>query len=88
MNEHFEDTNDKDESAVSARVENPFKYKAQLAAPVSASAEGQLAVSAAREVAEVQGMVFMAKQFPRDKVRAMDRILNDCTRPRLAENAL
>lgn len=72
------------------RVENPFKVakprEMEMSAP--ASAEGQYGVQAAREFAEVQGMVVMAKKFPRDKIRATERILNDCTRPKLAENAL
>lgn len=72
------------------RVANPFAVaklrEMEMSAPVSA--EGQYGVQAARELAEVQGMVVMAKKFPRDKIRATERILNDCTRPKLAENAL
>jgi hypothetical protein len=32
-------------------------------------------------------MVIMARQFPRDKRQSLDRILEDCTRPTLAEAA-
>jgi len=41
-----------------------------------------------RAIAEIQGAVMMAKQFPRDPQRAVDRILNACTRPTLAEQAV
>lgn len=45
-------------------------------------------VSQAAVMAETQAAVFMAKQFPRDQVRATEAILNDCTRISLAANAL
>jgi hypothetical protein len=41
-----------------------------------------------RSIAEVQAAMLTAKKFPRDPVAAMDRILQACTRPTLAENAL
>lgn len=44
--------------------------------------------AATREMAEVQGMIVLAKKFPRDERAAMDRILNACQRPSLAEVAL
>lgn len=47
-----------------------------------------LSTKAQREATEVQAMVFMAKQFPRNQIQAMDRILNACTRPSLAESAV
>lgn len=47
-----------------------------------------LAVSQTREIAEVQAAVAMARRFPRDQRRAVDRILTDCTRPTLANAAL
>ena len=51
--------------------------------------QGVMAQSAvAREVSEVQSALVIAKQFPRDERRCMDRILNACTRPSLAEAAL
>lgn len=67
------------------REQNPFGG-AELASPVKT--DGALAAVATREVAEVQGMVFMAKQFPRNKIKSMERILNDCARPTLARGAL
>lgn len=41
-----------------------------------------------REMAEVQGMIVLAKQFPRDEKRALDKIINACSRPGLAEVAV
>lgn len=38
-------------------------------------------------VAEVQAQVFMSKQFPRNPIQAMDCILNECQRPKLAEHS-
>lgn len=44
-------------------------------------------VESSRAIAEVQGQVLMAKKFPRDQIQAMDRILAECRRPTLAEQA-
>ncbi len=41
-----------------------------------------------RQIAEVQAAMVIAKRFPRDPILAMDRILQACTRPTLAEGAL
>lgn len=63
---------------------NPFG-----AAAVNTDADnGALVTAQTREIAEVQAAVAMARRFPRDQRRAMDRILTDCTRPTLAETAL
>lgn len=40
-----------------------------------------------RSVAEVQAAIMLAKQFPRAKIEAMDRILTECCRPTLADAA-
>lgn len=40
---------------------------------------------ASKELARVQGQVFMAKQFPRDMSNVMNRIYASCERPKLAE---
>ena len=45
------------------------------------------AMMSTRQAQEVQAMVVMARHFPRDKGLAVDRILEDCTRPTLAEAA-
>lgn len=63
---------------------NPFARAAAAEPKTTALAEaGQ-----AREIAEVQSAMVIAKQFPRDPIVAMDRILQACTRPTLAEGAL
>lgn len=50
--------------------------------------EAMVAVEQTRAIAETQAAMAIAKRFPRDPVAAMDRILNACTRPTLAEQAL
>lgn len=47
-----------------------------------------VAVEQSRAVAETQAALIMAKRFPRDPMAAMNRILNACTRPTLAEQSL
>lgn len=46
------------------------------------------ATESSRAVAEVQAALFIARTNPRDQKRAMDRILNACCRPSLAESAI
>lgn len=41
-----------------------------------------------RETAQIQSMMVIAKRFPRNEKLVLDRILNDCQRPGLAEKAL
>jgi len=65
---------------------NPFATQA-LTAPrpdhgALAATDGQ------RALAEVQAAMLIARANPRDPVQAMDRILNACTRPSLAESAI
>lgn len=43
--------------------------------------------AATREMAEVQAAMVIAQRFPRDERAAIDRIVNACTRPSLAERA-
>lgn len=67
-------------------VSNPF---AQSTGAVSTPSSGQATVATdqARAVAEVQAALMIARLNPRDPVKAMDRILNNCTRPTLANAA-
>ncbi len=44
--------------------------------------------TASKMVAEIQAQMVLAKRFPRDQRKAMDNILNACTRASLAESAL
>lgn len=64
-------------------IDNPFG--STVMAKPNATALEQAVMQ--REVAEVQTMAVMAKRFPRDQVVAMDRILQACARPTLAESA-
>ena len=45
-------------------------------------------VEKSRAIAEAQAAMVIAKQFPRNEIKALDRILNACARPGLAEAAL
>lgn len=49
---------------------------------------GLVAVEQQRAVAEIQAAMVVARASPRDPIRAMDLILQDCMRPKLAEEAL
>lgn len=44
--------------------------------------------SSSREMEEVKGQIFMARQFPRNVYQAEQRILDNCKRPALAEAAV
>ncbi|PJO45391.1 hypothetical protein CWD94_01490, partial [Lysinibacillus xylanilyticus] len=44
--------------------------------------------SASREMEEVKGQIFMAKQFPRNVFQAEQRVLDTCKRPALAQTAM
>lgn len=44
--------------------------------------------SASREMEEVKGQIFMARQFPRNVYQSEQRILDNCKRPALAEVAV
>lgn len=61
---------------------NPFRESSP------AVVGGATEIATAREAQEVQAMVVVAKRFPRSQVQAMDRILQACTRPGLAETSL
>lgn len=50
--------------------------------------EALVAVEQSRAIAETQAAMVIAKRFPRDPIASMDRILNACARPTLAEQAL
>lgn len=61
---------------------NPFAVANTAASPVSMAAGAQALVQ--RTLAEVQVAVMMAKQFPRDKIYAREKLVNDCCREGLA----
>lgn len=66
----------------SQQVANPFQ------APTIAVNNAVAHSDAERATQEVQAAMIIAKKFPRDTVKAMDKILNTCTRPTLANTAL
>lgn len=65
---------------------NPFTQTGAITARPTSNAIAD--TSQQREIAEVQGAMVIAKRFPRNPIEAMDRILQACTRPTLAEGAL
>lgn len=69
------------------RTANPFADAPVAARPASAPT-AMVAVEQQRVMAEVQAQMMMARANPRDPIFAMDRILNACTRPGLAEAAI
>ena len=66
-------------------VENEFGTSAMATRAVN---NGMVAVAQQREIAEVQSKMILARMNPRDEKGALDRILQSCTRPKLAETAL
>jgi hypothetical protein len=64
------------------RVANPFGS----VEPVHQS--GLVSIEQQRAMAEVQARVVVARAAPRDQIRCVDKLLNACTRPGLAEKAL
>lgn len=65
---------------------NPFGSATSLAATAKGSAPAQTDQS--RAVAEVQAAMMIARMNPRNEIAAMDRIINACTRPTLADAAV
>lgn len=70
----------------STAMMNPFD-DGRASAPAMTTTVTQ-ATESSRAVAEVQAALFIARTNPRDQKRAMDRILNACCRPSLAESAI
>lgn len=70
----------------STAMMNPFDDGKSMI-PAMATTVTQ-ATESSRAVAEVQAALFIARTNPRDQKRAMDRILNACCRPSLAESAI
>jgi hypothetical protein len=65
---------------------NPFA--ASLPAQARTSGNAVANSDQQRAVAEVQAAMMIARMNPRDLIAAMDRILNACTRPTLADSAV
>jgi hypothetical protein len=64
---------------------NPFAANNNA---VTSTDGAMVEVESQRSMQEVKASMIIAKQFPRDEAKAMDRILNACTRPSLAETAV
>lgn len=64
------------------RAINPFTGDV-VAAPTGASQQALVQ----RESQEIQARMLVARNFPRDPIRAMDKIINAFTRPTLCEDA-
>jgi hypothetical protein len=62
---------------------NPFEDSKSLSLPSTGMANAE----STRAMAEIQSAMVIAKKFPRDEKTAVDKILNECTRPGLAEQA-
>jgi len=71
--------------AVTTRPANPFG-DAPIAARPGGNAVAQ--TDQQRAIAEVQAAMMIARANPRDPIAAMDRILNACSRPTLANAAV
>ena len=68
------------------QVANPFGGGREVAP--SNGGGGLISVEQQRAVAEVQARMMIARANPRDVIRATDLILQDCTRPTLAQGGL
>lgn len=76
------------QNTAATQTVNPFSGAAATASAIPQADNPLAASDAARAVAEVQAALLVARMNPRDPVRAMDRILNACTRPTLANSAI
>lgn len=47
-----------------------------------------MAIATSRQAQEVQGAIIMAKNFPRDETKSLERIMRACKRTKLAESAM
>lgn len=69
-----------------AEKNNPFANPPIAAQPTGINAVAN--TDQQRAVAEVQAAMMIARMNPRDPIAAMDRILNACARPTLADTAI
>lgn len=69
----------------SMQIANPFQSQQNM---LFVQNNAMIEAESQRSIAEVQAAMIIAKRFPRDPVQAMDKILNVCQRPSLANNAV
>lgn len=74
-----------DVEIVSRQIANPFREVGGAAVQQTGAL---ISIEQQRAVAEVQARMMIARANPRDPIRCTDMILQDCTRPRLAETAI
>lgn len=67
---------------------NPFISEKAVQTHTTQSAGALIDIEGQRAIQEVQAAMVIAQRFPRNPINAVDRILNACTRPTLAESAL
>lgn len=70
------------------RIENPLSNGQNQVVRHNQSGSALISTESQRAIAEVQAALAIAKSFPRDRVAAVDRILNDCQRSGLAQVAV
>jgi len=70
------------------RIENPLSSGQNQIVHRNQSGSALISTESQRAIAEVQAALAIAKSFPRDRVAAVDRILNDCQRSGLAQVAV
>ena len=68
-----------------SRIENPLSNGQSQIIHHHQSNSALISTESQRAIAEVQAALAIAKSFPRDRVAAVDRILNDCQRSGLAQ---
>lgn len=72
------------ELSTANQAANPFQ-RASAAQHLSA---GAVAIEQERAIAEAQGKLVIAKRFPRDQAAAFQNVMDACSRPGFAEEAL
>lgn len=66
---------------------NGANVSSGVKAPMNNINQGTVAIEASRAIAEAQGKLIIAKNFPRDEVQAYARAMEACQRPAMAEKA-
>lgn len=66
---------------------NGANVPSSVNAPMNNINQGTVAIEASRAIAEAQGKLIIAKNFPRDEVQAYARAMEACQRPAMAEKA-
>lgn len=83
-------SNEEKNMPVVHRISNPFSPEQNQAGVELAHSQGTalMAAEVQRGIAEVQASYLVAQNRPRNQIAATDRMLNECQRPSLAEQAV